>query len=202
MATPAASRAAALWRGRPRRQVRAPGQVRTGNPPQRTRELGGREPPAATSTRATTTSRGLIRGRAKLWHLRGLGRSALPKPPPGTMGVSRNLSRALRVPSGWPTATLDRTRPTDGHGLGRWSSARVPILMMARTIAGRSSRLARHTTTMKAAPMRRQSTRSPASKSPIRPTIGTAAWAADARLSISSCQIEHANGIIMLPRSY
>jgi hypothetical protein len=29
-----------------------------------------------------------------------------------TMGVSRNLSRALRVPSGWPPATLDRTRPT------------------------------------------------------------------------------------------
>ena len=34
-----------------------------------------------------------------------------------TIGVSRNLSRALRVPSGWPTATLDRTRPTDAHGL-------------------------------------------------------------------------------------
>jgi hypothetical protein len=28
--------------------------------------------------------------------------------------VSENLSRALRVPSGWPTATLDRTSPTGG----------------------------------------------------------------------------------------
>ena len=38
------------------------------------------------------------------WHLPGLGRSALPKPPPGMMGVSRNLSRA-------PTASLrDRLR--------------------------------------------------------------------------------------------
>jgi hypothetical protein len=32
--------------------------------------------------------------------------------------------------------------------------------MIARTMAGRSSRLARHTTTMKAAPMRRQDTKS------------------------------------------
>jgi len=29
-----------------------------------------------------------------------------------TMDVSRNLSIALRVPPGWPAATLDRTRPT------------------------------------------------------------------------------------------
>jgi hypothetical protein len=28
------------------------------------------------------------------------------------MDVSRDLSRALRVPPGWPAATLDRTRPT------------------------------------------------------------------------------------------
>jgi hypothetical protein len=40
-ATPAASRAAALRRGRPRRQVRASGQARTGTPPQRPRELAG-----------------------------------------------------------------------------------------------------------------------------------------------------------------
>jgi hypothetical protein len=39
-----------------------------------------------------------------------------------TMGVSRNLSRALRVPSGWPAATLDRTRLT---GVSRWPSRRM-----------------------------------------------------------------------------
>ncbi|HUC23798.1 MAG TPA: hypothetical protein VMA73_13905 [Streptosporangiaceae bacterium] len=36
-----------------RRQVRAPGQARTGNPPQRPGELANAQQPAATSTRAT-----------------------------------------------------------------------------------------------------------------------------------------------------
>jgi hypothetical protein len=53
------------------------------------------------------------------WHLPGSGRSALPKPPPGMMGVSRNLSRA-------PTASLlDRlrrhlTEPARQNPLASW----------------------------------------------------------------------------------
>src|SRR6185437_10783181 len=40
-----------------------------------------------------------------------------------TVDVSRDLSRALRVPPGWPAATLDRTRPTP---------ARQPVTGTAR----------------------------------------------------------------------
>jgi hypothetical protein len=53
------------------------------------------------------------------WHLPGLGRSALPKPPPGMMGVSRDLSRA-------PMASLrDRlrrhlTEPARQNPLASW----------------------------------------------------------------------------------
>jgi hypothetical protein len=95
-----------------RRQVRRPEQARTGRPPQRPRELATRRRPAATSTRATRTSRP-DREKIKRWHLRGPGRSALPEPPARTMGVSRNLSRAPTASFGSATPPLDRT-PSDG----------------------------------------------------------------------------------------
>jgi hypothetical protein len=113
-ATPAASRAAALRRGRPRRPVRAPDQARTGEPAATTARAGGRaNRPAAASTRATTSSRGSARGRSKRWHLRGLGRSALPKPPERNAGcLPEPIKSAYGVPSGSATPPLDRTRPT------------------------------------------------------------------------------------------
>jgi IstB-like ATP binding protein len=50
-------------------------------------------------------------------------RGTSPSPSRSTMDVSRNLSRALRVPPGWPSAPLDRTRPTP---------ARQPVTGTAR----------------------------------------------------------------------
>jgi len=83
-----------------RRQVRRPEQARRGLPAATTPRVGKRangQRPRAPGQRGqpTETGEGL-----KSWHLRGSGRSALPEPPARTMGVSRNLSRALRVPAG------------------------------------------------------------------------------------------------------
>jgi hypothetical protein len=50
-ATPAACRTGALRRGRPCRQVRAPGQARTGNPPNDRASWRARERPTAMSAR-------------------------------------------------------------------------------------------------------------------------------------------------------
>jgi hypothetical protein len=80
-----------------RRQVRAPGQVRTGNPPQRTRELASARMASGHEHQGDEPKPRLDPTEFKSRHLRGSGRRTLPEPPPGIVDVSRNPSRALRV---------------------------------------------------------------------------------------------------------
>jgi hypothetical protein len=89
--------------GLARRQVRRPGSGPHGEPAATTRELKARERLAATSTRATRPADRTGRS-SKMRQLSGCE----------LLEVARNPSRALRVPTVWPTATLDRTRPPPG----------------------------------------------------------------------------------------
>jgi hypothetical protein len=84
---------------------------------------------ARNGTRATGPSRGFIGEKSKqTLAARQRVRGTSPLTLRSTMDVSRNLSRALRVPLGWPAATLDRTRPTP---------ARQPVTGTARqTLSG------------------------------------------------------------------
>jgi len=97
-----------------RRQVRRPGQARTGNSPQRPREKANARTASGHEHQGNEASRANWE-KSKTWNLRASGRSALPEPPATIMGVSRNPSRASSLRS-WASPTLERN-PSD-----RWVS--------------------------------------------------------------------------------
>ena len=87
---------------------------------------GAREQPAATSTRATTPSRGLIRGKPKILAPARFGEKCAPRTTSEEWClVSRNLSRA-------PTASLrDRLRRHSTEPVRpRWTSGAVGHIMV------------------------------------------------------------------------
>lgn len=111
-ATPAASRAGALRRGRPRRQVRVPGQARTGNPPQRPREMAVARTASGHEHQGDEASRqaaGKFKGSAPAW----LGEKCAPPTTSGELwGLPEPAKGAFGVPSGSAAPPLDRTRPS------------------------------------------------------------------------------------------
>jgi hypothetical protein len=103
-ASPAASRAGRSGTDGAAARSAYPNRPRTGNPPQRMRELAGARTAGGHEHQGESGSRGLVRQKPKPLAPARFGEKCAPEPPPGTMGVSRNLSRA-------PAASLrDRLR--------------------------------------------------------------------------------------------
>ena len=101
-----------------RRQDRIPGQVRTGNPPQRPRELASANHQRSRAPGRRRQAAALSVAGSPRWRLPGSGRSALPEPPARKDGcLPEPVKSAYGVPSGSATPPLDRTRPTGGHGV-------------------------------------------------------------------------------------
>jgi len=110
--------------GGPAARSAPPDRPARGNPPRRPCELASARMANGHVHQGDDAKPRSIRGKIQDGTCAVRGEVRSPNHQRGTMGVFRNLSRALRVPSGWPTATLDRTRTTKAR---TWRVARESV---------------------------------------------------------------------------